>query len=66
MGSLKAANGADLALEVSGIVQNISFNSGDSVIAGQTLLQLSAQEDIAKLASLQATLDNYLITLKSR
>ena len=63
VGSLKAANGADLALEVSGIVQNISFNSGDSVIAGQTLLQLFAQEDIAKLASLQATLDNYLITL---
>ncbi|TRL31370.1 efflux RND transporter periplasmic adaptor subunit [Rhizobium straminoryzae] len=63
VGTLKAANGADLALEVSGIVQNISFKSGDSVSAGQTLLQLAAQEDIAKLASLQATLDNYVITL---
>ncbi|MBT9371301.1 efflux RND transporter periplasmic adaptor subunit [Rhizobium sp. CSW-27] len=63
VGTLKAANGADLALEVSGIVQNISFKSGDTVTAGQTLLQLAAAEDIAKLASLQATLDNYVITL---
>jgi membrane fusion protein (multidrug efflux system) len=63
VGSLKAVNGADLALEVSGIVQDITFNSGDTVKAGQTLLQLAAQEDIAKLASLEATLDNYKITL---
>ncbi|WP_377297055.1 efflux RND transporter periplasmic adaptor subunit [Rhizobium sp. SGZ-381] len=64
VGTLKAANGADLALEVSGIVKNISFKSGDTVTAGQTLLQLAAEEDVAKLASLQATLDNYVITLQ--
>lgn len=64
VGSLKAANGADLALEVSGIVQNISFKSGDTVAEGQVLLQLAAQEDIAKLESLQATLDNAITTLK--
>lgn len=64
VGSLRAANGADLALEVSGIVQNISFNSGDSVEQGQTLLQLTATEDNAKLVSLEATLDNYNTTLQ--
>ncbi|MDQ0456773.1 efflux RND transporter periplasmic adaptor subunit [Rhizobium paknamense] len=64
VGSFTAVNGADLALEVSGIVQKISFNSGDTVTTGQTLLELDAQEDIAKLASLQATLDNYHITLE--
>jgi membrane fusion protein (multidrug efflux system) len=64
VGSLKAVNGADLALQVSGIVKDISFKSGDSVSAGQTLLQLVADDDIAKLASLAATADNYAITLE--
>ncbi|MDU3092580.1 MAG: efflux transporter periplasmic adaptor subunit, partial [Bradyrhizobium sp.] len=40
VGSLRAVNGADLALQVAGIVQSIQFNSGDSVEAGQPLLQL--------------------------
>lgn len=63
VGTLKAANGADLALQASGIVDEISFKSGDTVAAGQTLLKLTAHEDVAKLASLQATADNYRITL---
>lgn len=62
VGTLKAANGADLALQASGIVEDISFKSGDTVAAGQTLLRLIAHEDMAKLASLQATTDNYRIT----
>jgi len=64
VGTLKAANGADLALQVSGIVQDIPFQSGDKVEQGQVLLKLAAAEDIAKLASLQATSDNLAITLK--
>lgn len=64
VGSLKAANGADLALEVSGIVQKISFQSGDTVKEGQVLLQLASQEDAAKLVSLEATLENAITTLK--
>lgn len=62
VGTVKAANGADLALQASGIVEDISFKSGDTVAAGQILLRLIAHEDIAKLASLQATTDNYRIT----
>lgn len=64
VGSLRAVNGADLALQVAGIVQSIQFNSGDTVAAGQPLLQLVATDDAAKLQSLQATAENYAIVLK--
>lgn len=64
VGSLRAVNGADLALQVAGIVQSIEFSSGDSVTAGQTLLSLVATDDLAKLRSLQATAENYAIVLK--
>jgi membrane fusion protein, multidrug efflux system len=55
VGSLRAVNGADLAFEVSGIVKELHFNSGDDVAAGAILLTLRADDDIAKLAALQAT-----------
>jgi membrane fusion protein, multidrug efflux system len=55
VGSLRAVNGADLAFEVSGIVKELHFNSGDDVAAGAVLLTLRADDDIAKLAALQAT-----------
>lgn len=64
VGSLKAVNGADLALQASGIVQAIKFASGDTVEAGQPLLQLVADDDVAKLASLEATAENYSIVVK--
>jgi membrane fusion protein (multidrug efflux system) len=55
VGSLRAVNGADLAFEVSGIVKELHFNSGDDVAAGDILVKLRADDDIAKLAALQAT-----------
>lgn len=64
VGTLKAVNGADLALQVAGIVEERSFESGDTVVAGQTLLKLSAESEIAQLAALKATADNYQISLK--
>lgn len=64
VGSLRAVNGADLALQASGLVQSIQFTSGDTVVAGQQLLQLVATDDIAKLQSLQATAENTAIVLK--
>jgi membrane fusion protein (multidrug efflux system) len=57
VGSLRAVNGADLGLEVAGIVDEIHFNSGDDVEAGAPLLQLRADDDIAKLRSLEAAAD---------
>jgi membrane fusion protein (multidrug efflux system) len=55
VGSLRAVKGADLSLEVSGVVDSISFNSGDDVEQGALLLKLRADDDVAKLESLQAT-----------
>jgi membrane fusion protein (multidrug efflux system) len=39
VGSLRAVNGADLSLEVSGIVDRIDFSSGDDVAAGAAALR---------------------------
>lgn len=55
VGSLRAVNGANLSLEVPGIVTQLDFKSGDDVQAGQVLLRLRADDDIAKLQALQAT-----------
>jgi membrane fusion protein, multidrug efflux system len=62
VGSLRAVNGANLSLEVSGIVNQLDFKSGDDVQAGQVLLRLRADDDIAKLHALQATADLAQIT----
>src|SRR5580698_10559946 len=63
VGSLRAVKGADLSLEVSGVVDTISFNSGDDVNEGTVLLKLRSDDDQAKLVSLQATADLSQITL---
>ena len=62
VGSLRAVNGADLSLEVSGIVDQIDFNSGDDVAAGAVLLRLRSADDEAKLQALQATADLAQVT----
>ncbi len=54
VGTMKAVNGTDLALEVSGLVESVDFQSGDEVKAGTVLLRLKADDDIAKLQSLEA------------
>lgn len=55
VGSLRAVRGADLSLEVPGVVEEILFQSGDEVQAGQILLRLRAEDEVAKLQSLEAT-----------
>jgi membrane fusion protein, multidrug efflux system len=54
VGTMRAVKGADLSLEVSGVVESISFNSGDDVQEGALLLKLRTADDVAKLQSLQA------------
>jgi membrane fusion protein (multidrug efflux system) len=54
IGSLRAVKGADLSLELSGVVESISFNSDDDVEEGAQLLKLRTADDIARLESLQA------------
>ncbi|MBS0538735.1 MAG: efflux RND transporter periplasmic adaptor subunit [Proteobacteria bacterium] len=57
VGSLRAVSGADLSLELAGVVAEINFQSGDDVEAGKTLLRLRNDDDVAKLKSLQAQAD---------
>jgi len=55
VGSLRAVRGSDLSLELAGVVEDISFQSGDEVKAGQVLLRLRTEDEAAKLQSLEAT-----------
>src|ERR1700726_2829090 len=63
IGSLRAVRGADLSLEVSGVVESISFNSGDDVQEGAQLLKLRTADDVARLESLKAMAELNEITL---
>ncbi|TLU73670.1 efflux RND transporter periplasmic adaptor subunit [Lichenicoccus roseus] len=56
-GEVRAVQGADMSAEVSGIVDSISFTSGQDVGAGTVLLRLRANDDEAHLAQLQAAAD---------
>jgi membrane fusion protein (multidrug efflux system) len=54
VGSLRAAKGVDITGELAGIVEEIHFNSGSDVKEGDLLVRLRVEDDIAKLASLEA------------
>lgn len=54
VGSLRAVRGADLALDIAGLVTKVNVHSGDEVKEGQLLLQLRDSEDIAQLHQLEA------------
>jgi membrane fusion protein, multidrug efflux system len=54
VGTLRAARGADLALDVAGLVTRVNVKSGDEVRQGQVLLQLRDSEDVASLHQLEA------------
>lgn len=54
VGSLRAVRGADLALDIAGLVTAVNVHSGDDVKEGQVLLQLRDAEDVAQLHQLEA------------
>ena len=54
VGTLRAVHGADLALDVSGLVTKVNMKSGDDVKQGQVLVQLRDSEDVAQLQQLEA------------
>lgn len=54
IGTLRAVRGVDVAAEVAGIVDRITFTSGSEVAAGAPLVRLRADTDPARLAQLQA------------
>jgi membrane fusion protein, multidrug efflux system len=53
-GTLRAVRGADLSAQAAGVVEQISFDSGNEVPAGKILLRLNPNDDYAKLAQLRA------------
>ena len=54
VGTLRAARGADLALEVAGLVGRVNVRSGEDVKAGQLLLELVTTDEVANLHQLEA------------
>jgi membrane fusion protein (multidrug efflux system) len=64
VGSLRASNGADLAPEIGGVIDELHFESGQTVAAGTKLVHLRLNDDDAKLQQLQAAVDLDEITLK--
>jgi membrane fusion protein, multidrug efflux system len=64
VGTARASNGADLAAEIGGVVDQINFESGQTVAAGAVVLRLRPNDDAAKLAQLQANADLANVTLQ--
>jgi len=62
VGSLRAINGVEVSPEVSGIVSSLNFTQGQDVKKGKVLVELVADNDIAKLRSLQAAAELAKIT----
>ncbi len=57
VGSLRAVRGVDVTTEVTGLVRSLHFKSGDEVKAGQILLELNADPEIAQQHALEAAAD---------
>lgn len=64
VGSLRAANGADLATEVAGLVTDVDLRSGQDVKKGELLVQLRDGDEVAQLQQLQANAQLSKLTLE--
>jgi membrane fusion protein (multidrug efflux system) len=62
VGTVRAARGADLSAEVSGIVDDIRFQSGQTVQGKTLLLALRSADEAAQLNSLKSTAELAEIT----
>jgi len=54
VGSLRAIHGVEVTTEVAGLVRKLDFKSGSDAHAGQTLVELNADPDVAQLQALMA------------
>jgi membrane fusion protein (multidrug efflux system) len=57
VGSLRAVRGVDVTTEIAGLVRNVRFHSGEDARAGQVLVELNADTDVAQLRALEAAAD---------
>lgn len=63
-GTLHAINGVDVTPEVSGLIKTINHDSGKDVKAGDVLVEMNADVEIAHLHSLEEDANLALITYK--
>ena len=64
VGTLRAVNGADLAMDVAGLVTAVNLKSGADVKQGQLLLQLRDGDDVAQLQQFEAAAQLAKITFE--
>ena len=57
IGSIEAVQGVTVSADLSGVVRQISFESGHRVARGQTLVRLDTSQEQAQLAHANATAD---------
>jgi membrane fusion protein, multidrug efflux system len=57
VGSLRAVHGVNISTEVTGLVRAILFKSGDQAHAGQVLVELNADSELAQQHALEAAAD---------
>ncbi len=62
VGSLRAVQGVELSPEVSGTVSAVHFKQGQDIAKGTVLLEMVADNDIAKLHTLEAAADLAKVT----
>lgn len=62
VGTLRAVRGTDIAPQLAGIVAEVPFKSGDDVKAGDVILRLVDEDDIANLNALKASAELARIT----
>jgi len=54
VGTLVPVRGVDVTTEIAGLVRSVNFKSGQDVQAGQVLVQLNADSDVALMRSAEA------------
>jgi membrane fusion protein (multidrug efflux system) len=64
VGSLVPVRGVDVTTEVAGLVRSVQFKSGQDVKAGDLLVQLNADTEVAQLHVLQAAAELAEVVLK--
>jgi membrane fusion protein (multidrug efflux system) len=64
VGTLSAIRGVDLSPEIVGLVRAVRFKSGQDVQAGDVLIELNADADIAQLHALEAQAELAAIVLQ--
>jgi membrane fusion protein (multidrug efflux system) len=63
VGTLSAVRGVDISSEIVGLVREVNFKSGKDVKAGDLLIQLNADSDIAQMRAFEAAADLAAVVL---